>query len=225
MALPQIYLPGLAQIRSQFGGQRPGYKHEVVAYVKGQYNTNLTLAVLTNLQLQWDGLFRSFWNNMSVSTWQYLGSIVTDRNSNTGLAVDNSGYTPVAGLLPGPAAGEQVAVLVSWKSSTRYKGGHGRWYVPGLSTGAMQDDTSLASNVVTELQSSLQGLRNGLNGIAAANGGPFDVCTLHQRQHQPGTGPGVPGPAIPPYIEIPTRGQVNALLATQRRRLRKAPHH
>jgi hypothetical protein len=76
----------------------------------------------------------------------------------------------------------------------------------------------------TNLQ--LQNLINSMSSITAANGGPFSWVIWRTRSRVPASTPGgPPGALIAPFPQAVISAGLSGILATQRRRLRKAAHH
>jgi hypothetical protein len=117
-------------------------------------------------------------------------------------------------------------MLIQLKQSMKYKGGHGRMYVPSLSGNVTTDGVNLIPGVISDVNTKLQNLINAMFGLASAYGGPYTWVVWRTRSHQPSSAPGGPlGPPIPPFLSTVNSADVAQVLATQRRRLRKAPHH
>lgn len=220
MAGHNNYINGLVQIRPQY---TPGADDrdvpENVTWWKGGFTTGLTLAQAEAIQAAFDTAWATMWSQSGASAVSYSGSILTDWSSNTGIENDSVGtFSAIAGTQSG-AAPSQVAALISLTVALRFKGGHGRVYLPNVGTGALSGNMDLSTGVVTLLNEKYLLLANAMNALSTGNGGPF-VQQLFR--HRNADYPTVPTP-VPTAVPIIT-ANANSLLATQRRRLRKVAH-
>jgi hypothetical protein len=143
-----------------------------------------------------------------------MGSFVTDWSSSVGKQVNNIGFTPVAGTAGAGFAGAQVACLVSLSDGVRYRGGHGRIYVPGVSTSYLIDPSHIQNTSISTFNGNFATFLAAMAAISSGDGGGFDLVIYHHRNDV----------TRAVFVNVVSYS-VNALLATQRRRLRKAPHH
>jgi hypothetical protein len=136
-------------------------------------------------------------------------------SSNTGSSVDNSAYTPGGGGGGPTQAGDQISVLISLKTSTRYRGGHGRLYLPGVDISATAGDgRNMQSTVISTMNTQLGVLKAAMLAIPTGNGGPLSPIVWHKKWK-----------TAPNTVEVINNYLANTELATQRRRLRKVPRH
>lgn len=178
-------------------------------------STGYTISMLQSAQSAFDSAWSTIWKVLAASPDQYLGSIVTDMSSATGLQVRNTGYAPVTAIGTGNPTPDNVAMLISLKTATHYKGGHGRVYVPSCATGNLQaDGNTLTTPTQTNLNSLWSSTVTALAGVSSANGGPYNPVLWHKKLR-----------TAPNTVEVIITGIASARVATQRRRLRKVPHH
>jgi hypothetical protein len=146
---------------------------------------------------------------------KYLGCWAIDMSSATGNQVTNALFTPLAGLSSPQSAGDALAALISLHTPTRYRGGHGRVYVPGLSISQIASD---GQNLTASAQTALAALWNGTVSAMAAltttAGGPYNPIVWHKHLA-----------SAPNTTEVVTGIVAQLLLATQRRRQRKVTRH
>lgn len=128
--------------------------------------------------------------------------------------IDNT--TQVGGQAAAPL-GLNTSVLMQWSDSAHYRGGHPRTYVAGATNDATTDGAHLTAAAKTAWGDAWASF---LTGVLA--GGPYGsirpltwVAAHYQRK-------GVVG-FVPNFSVITSLGPAS-LLATQRRRLRKAAH-
>jgi hypothetical protein len=133
--------------------------------------------------------------------------------SNVGLQVDNSHYSSGGGGAGVVSMSDGTSLLVSLKTALRYKGGHGRIYMPGIDTSVTAGDgRNMSATPLATLNTQLGVLQTTLNGISSANGGPYVWIVWHRKLH-----------SAPNTTEVVLTPLAQQVLATQRRRLRKVP--
>jgi len=210
---PTVPQPGLLLIKPQFTSGT-ALQHEQVQFWQGPGATGLTLAQLTIIQSAYDNQFGQLFATYAGTGSQYLGCYVQDFSSTSGLSVsasDTTAPTPSeGGLVP-----DNVAILVSWKTPQRYKGGHGRWYMPCVGTATLAPHNTISTTIQTNLGARITLLQNAMTAISGTAGGPYNFVIYRHRNGRTGT----------PQTVIPTGFTVQLELASQRRRLRKAAHH
>lgn len=217
---PPVYLPNLLQIKPQYA-DASGRVHENVTWWVGSVTAGYTGPQLTYI----GGIFATdmanAWAKIGATNAQITGCIIQDFTSATGQQGTVAGVA--SGILSTPAP-VNTSVLVSLKGANRYKGGHSRWYLPSLGETITTDGVNVntALGGWTTFLTDLNGLFTDMAGITAGNGGPVNPVILHKKQHNNTTTPPTP---IAPYTEAVLSHVASTKLATQRRRLRKAPHH
>lgn len=137
-------------------------------------------------------------------------------------AIDNSGSTEgfnvhtatVPGTLAGSGNSPNVAMVVGWTINAHYRGGHPRWYLPGVMPNVLT--TPGGAHLDSAHQSGLQSAANAL--LASFNGAAVGstTATLGTISYSSGKVPR-PTPLFRPFIGA----QVPSRLGTQRRRLGK----
>jgi hypothetical protein len=208
-----IYHPGVVTVALHWNIGRPND-----AVVVTQWNTaaiGLTIAQLTAVQSAMDNAIVTNWKPLLQAGNQYKGSVVTDMSSNTGAQVTNSSFVPVNGTGASPTMTDSVALLISLHTPTRYRGGHGRMYFPGISgTFATNDGRSVTAAGVSAATGYWQAVQNAMTAIAGASGGPYVQCVWHKKLK-----------TAPNTIEQVTSFTVQGVWASQRRRLRRVARH
>jgi hypothetical protein len=217
------YLSGMVQIRPQYIDSSE-YIHEDVLWWIGTLGTrsNYLASQLTEMQSAFDTGWAGFWPNIAPNTAHYIGSIVTDFSNDLGLQIGNSGYSHVPGANDGAEAPQQAALLVSLHEQQRYKGGHGRIYLPCLYGPFIDDGRTINTGIPPLVASGITDTVNALFALDSTGGGPVNFTVFHTRtQVEPKTDP----PTYKdPYYNVVQSWTVQSVLATQRRRLRKAAH-
>jgi hypothetical protein len=156
------------------------------------------------------------------TTYHYIGSIVTDQQSSTGLQATNVGFTPSAGGGPsGVAVPRQVCGVISLHVQDRYRGGKGRIYIPGIdTTNVNADGKTLVSSTLPVLVGYINSMNAALTVLGA--GEACVLCILRARtQVIPHT---VPKTYVPPFFNDVVAVTCSGVLGTQRRRIRKVAH-
>jgi hypothetical protein len=219
MAQPVQYHPFLVQIRPQVldVGLR---QHECVVWYTGSVSAGYSLSQLTAIGTAFGNIWATTWAHYGEPGASYQSAIVTDWTSNTGLST--TVLQPATGLGTGQLAAN-TAILISEKQGTRYKGGHGRQYLPSMSAQVTTDGTNVVQAVVSYFNTQFASLITAMAQVTTANGGPCQAVVYRQRtQVVPHTTPPTYQPAFTSNI---LQYACSSMLATQRRRLRKAPHH
>ena len=218
--LPPAYLPNLLRIAPQYT-DASGRVHENVTWWVGSVAAGYSTAQLNAIGGEFLVNWGNSWPKIGATNAQLTGCNVQDFTSNTGASVFVSG--PATGNLAAPAP-INAAVLVSIHGGTRYRGGHSRWYLPSLGETITTDGVNVNTGLAawTTFLTDFAAVFTGMAGISGANGGPCNPTIVHARQYNHST---IPPTHIPAFLEPMTSYTVQTKLASQRRRLRKAPHH
>lgn len=214
--MPNVYQSGLLQIRPRYTQEVDGDHTENVTWWVGSVTTsNYTLGQLVAIQNTFDPLMSALWAPCANSGAQYIGSVITDWTSATGLSNDNTTtFTPVTGSGGGTVAPAQVCILISQHIAQRFRGGHGRIYLPWIGSSGSFNSSTVPSALVTSTNTKLQALYTGMGAISGANGGPCLPVVYRYRNS-----------STLASVHAVTSGNTSNVWATQRRRLRKVPHH
>lgn len=212
--MPTVYMPSLIQVKPQYSPYPDtGEVPENVLWFLSRTAGTPTLANLTTINNTFCPLWASFWKQQGSSARSFTGAIVTDWSSAFGLTSNNVGaFAAVVGSTSGQAP-PQVASLISFANGEHYKGGHFRTYLPWLASGAISvtDPGQLTSTVQTNLTSTFALIEPGMNGTGVL-GGQTQRLFRHRTN------------AALARLDPIVTYQVQAVLATQRRRLRKISH-
>lgn len=208
-----IYHAGVVTIIPKYDLGHPNNAANVTQWQTSA--VGLTVAQLTAIQLAFDTVWKAGWTNLAAAGNKYTGSWVIDSSSATGQQVTNALYTPAAGTLGGSPVTDSVAALISLHTPLRYRGGHGRIYIPGLAASQVQNDgQTIPSTTVTELQQLWDNTVAAMLALTGTVGGPFSPIVWHKHLA-----------SAPNTVELVTGRIVQTTLATQRRRLRKVTRH
>lgn len=220
MPAPNVYLPQLIQIRPQYttgATDEPGTPENVTWWQGGTAGSfPLTVSQLTLIAAAFDPAWGAMWKHVGSQNFFYTGSIITDWSTSTGAQVSTVGvFAGVQGLATGFAPA-QTALLISKKSAgmPKYRGGHPRTYLPFLGASIINTEYEANSVQVGNVQADYNNLYTAMNGVGTINGGPFAEFVFRKR-HDP----------VHAAIYGVTHVTVQGRFATQRRRMRKAPHH
>lgn len=215
-----IYYPGLVQMVGHWTDQTARV-HYCVCWATGATSGGYTSAQLHNLAGIMFLNFANAWGAIGSPSAQLTDCVCTDWSSNTGLQAGAA-----TSAISGSGTGElplNTAALLSLKVALRYKGGHGRVYLPSLADNITTDGRTIQTAKLGTLQTAVSAWGAQLASISSANGGPFNqVVYLQHRQPKP---PTVPPTYLPATVQVVNSITAQQVLATQRRRLRKAPHH
>ena len=215
--MPNVYQPGLLQIRPQYDPDPDTNRTpENVLWFQSVTRTTPTLPDLTNIahtfDIAWGG---SVWLNVGAATKHYTGCVVVDWSSNTGLEYSSVGvHTPDAGLIAGESLPPAVSVLTSIQGATRYRGGHSRSYSPWVGIGAIDtvDPKKLKPSPQANMEAGWGALTGAMSGSGVLGG---QLIMIYRFRNNPIRA------SLEPVVDF----VVQPILATQRRRQRKAPHH
>lgn len=209
------YLPGLLQVRPQYTANPDAPDQtENVLWFQSNTHTTPTATNLLDIQSAFDNNWSAIFNRYGAASTYYLGSLVTDWSSNTGLEVNSVGtWTPTAGGGATVATAPQVSILISLHIPIRYRGGHGRIYLPHVASGELQAPNydTIASSLTTSLVTYFNDMVSGMQSSGVLGG---QVMGVYRYRNTPGRNA---------FYQFPTF-TVQSHIATQRRRNRKAAH-
>lgn len=113
----------------------------------------------TDVFTQWTTTFGFVLNSDLVITL----ATVTDLNSNTGASGTHSGVA--TGSVFSAPAPNQCAAVVNWHAGTRYRGGHPKTFLPGLSNIDFANPVSLTATAQAAFASAAANFRTNLATI------------------------------------------------------------
>lgn len=181
----------------------------------GYVGDPLTGTALTAIQTAFDAAWYGQWKNWAGSGVYYLGAWVIDNSSATGGQRTNAAYVPAGGLGGSQAAGDQMAGLISIHGYVRYRGGHSRLYIPGASASMLANDGQNWTPTGTGYLGTMwNNTVAAMAAVSEAEGGPITPLIWHKKWS-----------AAPNTLEAVASITVQALSATQRRRVRKVSRH
>ena len=118
----------------------------------------------------------------------------------------------INGSRSGAAFPSNVAAVVSWHVASRWRGGHGRMYLPAGSVTDVFQNHEWLNTTLTEWRPKVQAFSNALNGINIAGSGfTHGIVRYHGTGVVPGT---------PLFFPVLTTA-IHARVDSQRRRLGK----
>jgi hypothetical protein len=132
-------------------------------------------------------------------------------------SVDNEivGISTTARVCTGGAStvlDASASFVVNWQVNKYYRGGHPRWYLPGVKTGDITNGSAITSAARTGVASACNSLLNDINALTTTNITSVTLGTLSFRHDKAWRDPPVSwaftGSSVAPY------------LGTQRRRIR-----
>lgn len=208
--MPNVYKPGLLQLRPQYtrdpdSGDTP---ENVLWFLSGTPTTP-TIAQLQAIQAIFDNEFGNLALNFLATAIDYVGSIITDWSSASGLESSSVGsFTPKVGTKGTPAP-PQVAILQSYQINLRWRGGHFRTYYPYIGTNCLTGTFTDQVNVATTggISTSYTTMVSAMQGSGVLGG---QTMVLYKNKTDPATA------ATYPVASFTVSGTV----ATQRRRVR-----
>lgn len=214
--MPNVYQPKLVQIRPQYDTNTDNNDHpENVLWFTNSVATTPSNADLVQITTDFDNHWGSFWQTWGAAAKHYTGCVVTDWSSSTGLQHTTVGtFTPVAGAIGGASLPASVAILMSYSNGQRFKGGHFRTYLPWVSSGVLDsvDKNMVQAGALSAINSGFSAMFAAMQAGAALGG---QTMKLYRHRNDP----------VRAQLFDVVTFKAQALLATQRRRMRRVPHH
>lgn len=209
-----IYKPGVIQVVPTYDIGAPGITANVLHYLNTVAGPP-TVADMTTMQTRFNNFWGAVWAGLANSNVHYKGCIITDMGSDTGLQIRNDSFTPVAGGQTGGALGDNTAVLISHKTGRRYRGGHGRTYLPGIAMGILNNDgRTVTDSFRTATDTALATLATQMGSLSTGSIAAPILVVWHKKEAG--------------HINTTDNvlvSQTQTVLASQRRRLRKVARH
>lgn len=207
------YYTRLLQIRPQYTDSSSSV-HENVTWwqFSGSVGLPVSLTELEAVQAQFDTDWYTLWALVGATGTHYIGSVVTDWQSDTGLEAGNSSFDPLSAG-GGVEAGAQVSALLSYQEGLRYKGGHARTYLPCVGINNISNGKNLTSAIPNNLETAWNSVVANQASLTGGPTAPIKPVVFHQKPKS-----GIP--FVQPIVDV----VASLELATQRRRLRKAAH-
>lgn len=211
--MANVYLKSLVQIRPTYLDLNNNKTHLHVWWAFGNAGDGpYTLPQLQAVQAAVDAAFTSDWPAAGGAAGKYTSCYVIDWSSNTGLEVAPNSSISVAGTGTDTTP-SNVAGLVSGENGFRYRGGRPRIYFPLVTYTPGTPDVP-GSGATSGINSLVTAVNTNLFGVSSADGGPFEWGNYRYRDD-----------AAKAAFTGVTWKPMELLWATQRRRIRKAPHH
>jgi hypothetical protein len=169
--MPEL-LPVPGVVKVEFYGTMTGATKWANVFHYRYSGTLPSAAGLAALANTYDGVFATYFAPLQSNDTQFGGCRITDLSSDTGAYADipdPTDGTRGAGLIPA-----QLAVLVSYQSVTRFRGGHPRsYFVAGIDSDLLNPSTwtdtfpGLVVAAATEVQGAIIG--SGADGTTIGN--------------------------------------------------------
>ena len=155
------------------------------------------------------GAFRSAFQALVSTEYNCTLCRVTDLSSPSGAVAESAaGWSGTLSSQPLP---NQTAMLVNWLVGRRYRGGHPRSYIAGLSQIELGSPTSWDPAYLGEWQIAVNSWHSSLNGGAIGSFGPFSHVNVHMIH--------LGAYVVPPVVDAILSGAPNPTPGTQRKRL------
>lgn len=214
--MPNVYQPKLVQIRPQYDTNTDNNDHpENVLWFQNTNPGTPTAADLLQIANDFDGAWKTFWEQWGAAAKHYTGCVVTDWSSSTGLQHSTVGvFIPDAGAIAGATLPASCAVLMSYSNGQRFKGGHFRSYLPWVSSGILDtvDKNKIAAGSINAIGTGFGTMFSHMQAGLALGG---QTMKLYRHRNNPATA------ALYDVVNYTCQ----PIIATQRRRLRRVAHH
>jgi hypothetical protein len=212
---PVVLQPGLLQCRPQYTVDPDSGDHpeNVLWFLSGSTSAP-TLANLSAIAAVFDPAWANMWKTVGASNKNYTGSVWTDFSTVFGLSTSSVGTFTVVPGLHGGCFPSNVSVLISMHILERWRGGHPRTYLPWISTGCQwaSDADQVDPTILATCISAFSAINTATIGSGVLGG---QSQRIYREKSNPATAHLMPINSF----------NISNRFATQRRRLRKAPHH
>jgi hypothetical protein len=196
-----------------------GIHFQTEAQVGVPQDTSQIDTFLTGIATAWGAQIAPLCQNLAI----LQALVYTDLSSTTGVQYTATLPTPIAGTRAGTVLPVSVAMCLSWRVANRYRGGHGRIYVPaGVAGDVVNGRTwtgtfnTLASNNAATFRTTLEGMSVGTVQVNLI------VLSYWSGSHKTPENPHPdPVPRATPLAMRVTGARVRTRVDTQRRRLGK----
>jgi hypothetical protein len=105
-----------------------------------------------------------------------------------------------------------ISYILNWNVNKYYRGGHPRWYLPGVNTGTIGTGSSVGAGMRTSLGTAMTSFLNAINAATTTNITSVQMGTVSFQSAGAWRNP----PQFWPFVS----GSVNGIIGTQRRRIR-----
>lgn len=209
MAAGDQYFEDLLKIEITYTGERNTAANILYASCLGAHG-----ATLSDL----NALAETIGNAWATDIMPYVSASVTCEDCFVSDWTDSDGLTGAhlqaeAGSLSGGKLPSQVCVLVNEETLTRFRGGHGRIYLPQPDTTKLTTDQTWDGTFVNEVTDAIVGVLDAING--ASIGDDLLTAVLYHRDGNK---------VVEQGFEEIVAATANAVPGTQRRRVRRVGH-
>jgi len=165
--------------------------------------------------------FLTAFNNMwkvAMASGAATTQCIAEWNDGNGNMVVGTNANPQAGTQTSGLSIASIAMILSWRLSARYRGGHPRTYLAGVDTSQFQDNATFKTTSVSAVQTAANTFLSAIDALVST---PFTSVTLGVlRQFANGGSEATPKVFLnPPVFKPFTSVIVKPGIATQRRRL------
>jgi hypothetical protein len=200
--------PGIARVA--ISGSVYGHKWVQVFYLQ-LTGSGVTVNDLQSLSDAIEGLY-----NTNIKAWWPSVVTLTDVSIvyivSAGVELTfEKNYSLTGTSAASPIDNASGAVVVRWKISAYYRGGHPRSYMPGPTSDYVSNGSDVSGSAQTNIASAWNAVRNGINAITTTNITGVVMGTL---SFQTGNAWRVT-PVFRPFTSV----SINPKLGTQRRRI------
>jgi hypothetical protein len=201
------YFTDLLKIEMTYAGERNTAANIMYATCSAAHGASLAdlNGLAASLATSWSGV-----KNVIHESLFFQECKVSDWTSAEGLSGTDSPV--VAGLWTGTILPSQVCGLVNYDTTMRYRGGHGRLYLPQPGDTAVETDTTWTS---TYLSAAVDFVTDWFTDINAAElaSEPLTWVLYHRGSTH-----------VPQGVEVIQGATISGIPATQRRRVRRVGH-
>lgn len=153
--------------------------------------------------------FQQVFQSLLSTAYNATGTTATDLSSSTGAVATQGG--PWTGTGGSDYLPNNTAMLINWSIPRRYRGGHPRTYLPGLTLSDTSGPTSWTPAVVSSFSAAAENFLSRVNAPAIGAYGPFSMVCVHYYH--------LGAYRVPPLVDPVTAGAAHGMPASMRKRM------
>lgn len=143
------------------------------------------------------------------TAWSTEQCNVTDLSSDT--AGQGTDATHTAGTHSGDILSAQSAIVISWKISRRYRGGHPRTYLCGITQDRLTSSTHVTGAFADDVHDAAVAFAADVEALATPSAHTWKLACVHYMKDK--------APLDEPTVDVFTSATVDSRVDSQRRRL------
>jgi hypothetical protein len=206
-------LPDVAAVKIEVAGHNEDASFVNLFHVATNMAAPCTSGDLVNIDAAFNPAIAHVFNHNAVDSIVIDSIKYIDLTTSSGVELDQP--CSVVGTLTGDVLPAQAAIVVSWPTARRWRGGHPRSYMMlgSSSTLAGSSMRDWQSSFQTNVQADMASVRTDVNGVFNHLGSQFELCSVSYRT--------AGAPRVTPLIDYLGAPDAKPRVCSQRRRLGK----